>query len=241
VFVEGLSGTLVTIAKDVKLQIEFNPAQVGAYRLIGYENRALAAEDFNNDARDAGDIGAGHSVTALYEIVPASELKVSVDPLKYQGAPAKTGAATPGSDELFTLKLRYKQPDGETSQKIEIPCKDRKDASAHPSRDFDWAAGVAAFGLLLRDSKYKGNATFDLALELAQGGKGADKHGYRAECIELMRKAKGLNAPQQPLEPPAAPPGTDAILPNPFTPAVPAQPAPAAPYAPGSTRSGPMR
>ncbi len=246
VFVEGLSGTLVTIAKDVKLQVEFNPAQVGAYRLIGYENRALAAEDFNNDAKDAGDIGAGHSVTALYEIVPASELTVSVDPLKYQGHPAKAAADKAASDELFTLKLRYKQPDDETSQKLEVPCKDRPGASAHPSRDFDWAAGVAAFGLLLRDSKYKGSATFDLALELAQGGKGADKHGYRGECIELMRKAQGLKIAQQPHEPvpgplggpPGPPPGPPPGLIEPFGQGVPTQAAPSAPHAPGSTQSG---
>ncbi len=241
VFVEGLSGTLVTIAKDVKLQIEFNPAQVGAYRLVGYENRALAAEDFNNDAKDAGDIGAGHNVTALYEIVPVGELKTSVDSLKYQGQPAKAAADKAASDELFTLKLRYKQPDGDKSQKIEIPCQDRKDASAHPSRDFDWAAGVAAFGLLLRDSKYKGNATFDLALELAQGGKGRDAHGYRGECIELMRKAKGLKVGQKPVEPAPGPLGDYTVPADPFGQPVPAQVAPTAPYAPGSTRSGPMR
>ncbi len=239
VFVEGLSGTLVTIAKDVKLQIEFNPAQVGAYRLIGYENRALAAEDFNNDAKDAGDIGAGHSVTALYEIVPVGELKVSVDSLKYQGAPPKAAADKAANDELFTLKLRYKQPDGERSDKIEFACKDRSDASAHPSRDFDWAAGVAAFGLLLRESKYKGTATFDLALELAQGGKGADKQGYRGECIELMRRAKGLKearasaTPVLPSEDPGVPPHGG------YYPTVePARAAPATPYTPGSTRSG---
>jgi len=241
VFVEGLSGTLVTIAKDVKLQIEFNPAQVGEYRLVGYENRALAAEDFNNDAKDAGDIGAGHSVTALYEIVPADEFKTAVDQLKYQGQPAKAAADKAASDELFTLKLRYKQPDGEASQKIEIPCKDRKDASAHPSRDFDWAAGVATFGLLLRDSKHKASATFDLALELAQGGKGDDKHGYRAECIELMRKAKGMKVGQKPVEPMSGPLGDHVAPPDPFGPVVPAQTAPVPPYSPGSTRSGSMR
>src|SRR5262249_48201838 len=188
----------------------------------------------NNDAKDAGDIGAGHNVTALYEIVPTSEMKAGVDPLKYQGQPAKSDKPT--SDELFTLKLRYKQPDGETSQKIEIPCKDRPDAWAHPSRDFDWAASVAAFGMLLRDSKHKGIATFDLALELAQGGKGKDTHGYRAECIELMRKAKGLKVAQSPVEPVSSPTGYE-VRPG-YPPAVPADASPAGPFAPGSTRSG---
>jgi RNA polymerase sigma factor (sigma-70 family) len=236
VFVEGLSGTLVTMAKDVKLQIEFNPAQVGGYRLIGYENRALAAEDFNNDAKDAGDIGAGHSVTALYEIVPPGDLKGAVDALKYQGQPAKA-AADKASDDLFTLKLRYKQPDGETSDKIEIACKDRRDASAHPSRDFDWAAGVAAFGMLLRDSKHKGSATFDLAIELAKGGKGADTHGYHAECIELMRKAKGLKEGQKtaaaaPTPPQAGPlPPLAEPVPAPGDPVYPSSPYPT-PYGP---------
>jgi Ca-activated chloride channel homolog len=196
VLVEQMSGTLVTIAKDVKIQVEFNPAAAGGYRLIGYENRLLAKEDFNDDKKDAGEIGAGHTVTALYEVVPAGR-KVdgggAVDPLKYQ-APATRPAAQqqPFADELLTLKLRYKQPDGDTSKLLEFPVKNAAKRFADTSGDFKFAAGVAGFGMILRDSPHKGSATLGAVLEWAGEGVGADEHGYRAEFVELVKKAKGL-------------------------------------------------
>jgi len=191
VLVEQLSGTLMTIAKDVKIQIEFNPAQVAGYRLVGYEDRILAAQDFNDDKKDAGEIGSGHTVTALYEIVPAGE-KVpapSVDMLKYQ-VPAK--ATGQGADELLTLKIRYKEPTADVSQLIEVPVKDASRKFATASSDFQFAAAVAGFGMLLRDSQYKGNLTYDAVLEIATQHKGKDASGYRAELLEMMRKAKQL-------------------------------------------------
>jgi len=194
VFVDQLQGTLITIAKDVKLQIEFNPALVGAYRLIGYENRLLAAEDFNDDQKDAGEIGAGHTVTALYELVPAGtattvagEIAPGVDALRYQAPGAATEAAA--SDELFTLKLRYKQPEGDSSQLVDYPCIDHADPAVRPSNDFTWAAAVAAFGMILRDSPHKGNATMPAVLELAESARGEDRHGYRKEFIDMLRDA----------------------------------------------------
>jgi Ca-activated chloride channel family protein len=196
--VEQLQGTLMTIAKDVKLQIEFNPAQVAAYRLIGYENRVMKAEDFNNDAKDAGDIGAGHSVTALYELAPAGQSLddlgpqfASVEPLKYQRAAATTEIAV--SDDLFTLALRYKLPDADKSQRIEFPAHDRGLKVAQASRNFTWSAAVAAFGMLLRDSPHKGNATYAAVTELAQSSRGADLSGYRGEFLQLVEKAKALS------------------------------------------------
>jgi Ca-activated chloride channel family protein len=206
VLVDQLSGTLVTIAKDVKIQIEFNPAQVGAYRLIGYEKRILAKEDFNDDKKDAGEIGAGHTVTALYEVVPVGQqlvaLQKPVDPLKYQpslskpvpvtepAAPAATPA--PVSNELLTLKLRYKEPEGDTSKLVEFPLTDRGTDWAKSSRDFRFAAAVAGYGMLLRDSPYKGEATWSAVREWAQEGKGADASGYRTEFLALLEKAKAL-------------------------------------------------
>ncbi|MSR57221.1 MAG: DUF3520 domain-containing protein, partial [Planctomycetaceae bacterium] len=199
-FVEQMQGTLITIAKDVKIQIEFNPARVGAYRLIGYENRLLAAEDFNNDKKDAGEIGAGHTVTALYELIPAGaaatvagESLAGVDPLKYQQPGNATIAAD--SDELFTLKLRYKQPDGDTSRLVEYPAIDRGISTSQASADFTWAAAVASFGMLLRDSPHKGNATLPAVLELAEAGQGEDRAGYRREFIQLVRNTLPLLLP----------------------------------------------
>jgi Ca-activated chloride channel family protein len=191
-FVEQLNGTLVTIAKDVKIQVEFNPARVGAYRLVGYEKRMLKKEDFNDDKKDAGEIGAGHTITAFYEIVPAGE-KIDlpgVDPLKYQRTvkPAEENA----SDEMLTVKLRYKQPDGDKSKLLEFPVKDDGRRYAQASEDFKFAASVATFGMILRDSKFKGNASYDAVLELADESKGVDKDGYRAEFITLVRTAKSL-------------------------------------------------
>ncbi|HKQ49192.1 MAG TPA: von Willebrand factor type A domain-containing protein [Phycisphaerae bacterium] len=194
VLVDQMAGTLVTIAKDVKIQIEFNPGQVAAYRLIGYENRILAAADFNNDMKDAGEIGAGHTVTALYEIVPTSASTVGVDPLKYQ--PVVEGAKdTPrtASDELLTLKLRYKRPDGDTSKLIESPVKDSQRSFDDASDDLKFAASVAAFGMLLRNSPHKGDLTYDAVLTTATRSMGKDASGYRAEFVDLVRKAKGLS------------------------------------------------
>ena len=208
VLVEQMSGTLVTIAKDVKIQVEFNPAAVASYRLIGYENRLLAKEDFNDDKKDAGEIGASHAVTALYEVVPAgtaakgaADERPSVDPLKYQkpAQPAATATATTTtaagghSGELLTLKLRYKQPDGDTSALIETPVKDAGQTFAKASRDFKFASSVAAFGMILRESPHKGRATYGAVLEWAEDGlAGKDRSGYRNEFVELVKRAKGM-------------------------------------------------
>jgi len=193
VLVDQLSGTLVTIAKDVKIQIEFNPAKIGAYRLIGYENRMLRAQDFNDDTKDAGEIGAGHTVTALYELIPAGKEGdlPGVDPLKYQ-SPGEPVPPADASDELLTLKLRYKEPDGATSRKIEIPVVDPDTPPSAVSPEFRFAASVACFGMLLRESEHKGDATFDTVLELARSAKGDDPHGYRAEFIQLVETAKAM-------------------------------------------------
>jgi len=193
VLVEQMSGTLVTIAKDVKIQIEFNPAQVNSYRLIGYENRLLAKEDFNNDKKDAGEIGAGHTVTALYEVVPAGmtpDETPGVDPLKYQ-RPARPPVVS-DSDEMLTLKLRYKQPDGDTSRLLTTPVKDSDKSYARASTDFKFAAAVAEFGMLLRHSPYCGDATMDSAWEHAKSGLGNDPEGYRAEFLTLVETASRL-------------------------------------------------
>jgi Ca-activated chloride channel family protein len=169
VFVSQLTGTLFTIAKDVKIQVEFNPAQVKAYRLIGYENRKLANKDFNDDKKDAGELGAGHTVTALYEVVPAGSQEefAQTDDLKYQKV-----SVTP-SNELLTVKLRYKEPDGDTS-KLLTKIINTKEETAQPSENFRFASSVAEFGLLLRNSQYKANADYQSVLERARLAKGAD-------------------------------------------------------------------
>ncbi len=192
VLVEEMGGTLVTIAKDVKLQIEFNPGKVAGYRLIGYENRMLAKEDFNNDKKDAGELGAGHRVTALYEIVPAGQsVPGSVDSLKYQKPAAKKPEAK-ASDEWLTLKLRYKKPDASKSELLEFPFKSDVTNFERAKPDFKFAAAVAGFGMLLRDSKHSGTANFDNVLEWAIEGQGKDDKGYRDEFIKLIRKAKSI-------------------------------------------------
>ncbi|MDX9972134.1 MAG: von Willebrand factor type A domain-containing protein [FCB group bacterium] len=198
VLVQGLSGTLVTIAKDVKIQIEFNPAKVQAYRLIGYENRIMAKEDFNDDTKDAGEIGAGHSVTALYELVPPGARtpgNPNVDPLKYQQPVQPKAEST--SDELFTLKLRYKAPDGDTSKLLEYPARDTGGKLPQATPSFRFAAAVAQFGMLLRNSPYKGTSSYDDALVLAEYAMDKDPYGYRTEFVELVRKASAL-APDPP-------------------------------------------
>ena len=238
VFVEQMTGTLITIAKDVKIQIEFNPALVGAYRLIGYENRMLAAQDFHDDTKDAGEIGAGHTVTALYEIIPPSKLPAqpkepaAEETLKYQpnvkspasNRPADSNKTSPpaakqfdtsfppgpvppnsftgqgflkpkegnASFELLTIKLRYKQPDADKSALIEMPLHDEGRSFAQASTDFRFAASVASFGMILRHSPHRGNATLDAVAEIAQSSLGADKSGYRSEFVGLVRSAKAL-------------------------------------------------
>jgi Ca-activated chloride channel family protein len=191
--VDQMAGTLMTVAKDVKLQIEFNPAQVSAYRLIGYENRLLEKEDFNDDKKDAGDIGAGHTVTALYELVPAGVTPPApqVDPLKYQ-APLPSAEAT-GSRELFTLKIRYKQPDGDTSQLLQFAVEGEGKPIAQASPDLRFAASVAEWGMILRNSPHKGVSSFDSAYSLASGSVGKDDEGYRSEFLGLVKKARSLS------------------------------------------------
>jgi Ca-activated chloride channel family protein len=223
VLVEQMAGTLVTVAKDVKLQIEFNPAQIAAYRLIGYENRLLAKEDFNDDTKDAGEVGAGHTVTALYELVPAGQQipgereTTQADPLKYQpnariagnqaaqanadarryDADRKASAVDLGDtsvpvNELLTLKLRWKAPDGDVSTKREFPLTDAGVTLEKSSKDFRWAAAVAEFGMILRDSPYKGQANWSSVRELAIQGQGKDADGHRIEFLELIGKAEAV-------------------------------------------------
>lgn len=192
VLVEQMGGTLFTIAKDVKIQIEFNPALVSAYRLIGYENRLLKSEDFNNDKIDAGDIGAGHTVTALYEIVPAGQ-KIDlpgVDPLKYQQPATPSEAMTSG--EMMTVKLRYKDPQASTSQLLSFPLSDKGTRLSDASDDFRFAASVATFGMILRDSPYKGSANLETLIKDTQASLGEDAGGYRSEFLSLLHKTKPL-------------------------------------------------
>ncbi len=189
VLVSEFGGTLFTIAKDVKFQIEFNPAKVQAYRLIGYENRALKNEDFNNDKKDAGELGSGHTVTAMYEIIPAGAETTEeplhlVDPLKYQKQQIDPSAYN--SAELMTLKLRYKAPDANKSQLIVQAVKDRKVSLKNTSDNFRFAASVAGFGMLLRDSEFKGDLTYDGVIQLAKAAKGEDTEGYRMEFIRMV-------------------------------------------------------
>ncbi|MBN9118064.1 MAG: von Willebrand factor type A domain-containing protein [Planctomycetes bacterium] len=204
VFVEQ-GAALVCVAKDVKFQVDFNPAKVNAYRLIGYENRILKAEDFKNDAKDAGDVGSGHTVTALYEIVPVGvQIDLpDVDPYKYQkpaqgaGPPAgprngTNGFDRPGQqgDEWLTVKMRYKRPDGDASKELAAVLKG--EGTGRGSEDFRFASAVIEFGLILRDSPYKGGANLGAVIERASGALGADPNGHRKEFVELARRAKGL-------------------------------------------------
>jgi Ca-activated chloride channel family protein len=199
VLVNEIGGTLLTIAKDVKIQVEFNPAKVQAYRLIGYENRLLQAEDFNNDKKDAGELGAGHSVTALYEIIPVGvnssfELP-EVDPLRYQQKTEEFSGNN--SDELMLIKLRYKQPTGDRSALISQPLVDREIPLKNASNNFKFAAAVAEFGMILRESKYQGSANLDQVVNLARQSQGEDAAGDRAEFIRLVEACKTLlNSPE---------------------------------------------
>ena len=193
--VSEFGGTMFTVAKDVKLQVEFNPAKVQAYRLLGYEDRMLNKEDFNNDRKDAGDMGSGHTVTALYEIVPAGikdDYSVSVDPLKYQKTD-EVQKSSSASNEMLTIKFRYKQPDSMVSKLSQAVVNDNPENLNRTSADFKFAAAVAEFGMLLRDSQFKQKSNYDQAISLARQGKGEDNDGYRSEFIKLAESAKLLD------------------------------------------------
>jgi Ca-activated chloride channel family protein len=204
VLVHQINGTLMTIAKDVKVQVEFNPARVASYRLIGYEKRLLRKEDFNNDKVDAGEIGAGHTVTALYEVVPADGDAANpaasvppVDPLKYQTPSNSSSRAhldVIASPEMVTVKLRHKKPDGDVSELTEKAFTDNGSKFENAAPDLKFAAAVAEFGMLLRDSQFKGKGTIGAVIEWAQEGKGRDTAGYRAGFIEMVRKAEKLKS-----------------------------------------------
>jgi Ca-activated chloride channel family protein len=192
VLVEEMGGTLVTIARDVKFQVEFNPAEVNAYRLIGYENRVLEDQDFNDDTKDAGEIGAGHTVTALFEVVPSGvPMDIpGVDPLRYQTPIETTSRARSG--EILTVKVRYKEPDGDTSLLIETPVRDSEDGFESASADYRFASAVAAFGMILRDSPHRGTATLDDVIGIADSSRGPDVNGYRGEFVDLVRRARAI-------------------------------------------------
>lgn len=190
VLVREAGSTLVTVAKDVKLQIEWNPKLVAGYRLIGFENRMLAARDFNDDKKDAGELGAGHSMTALYEVVPTAggaQAPFDADPLRYQAERTPTSAAESG--ELMTVSLRYKRPDSSKSELSRSPVRPNELPLAQASNDFRWAAAVACFGLVLRNSEHRGDATLALAGELARAALGNDPHGQRHEFVRLLELA----------------------------------------------------
>jgi Ca-activated chloride channel homolog len=200
VLVEQLTGSTMTIAKDVKIQVEFNPAQVASYRLLGYENRALAARDFRDDTKDAGEIGAGHSVTALYEVTLVDEAVIGgpgIEPLKYQPSPEPAAARRLDPDpevsrELLTVKLRWKRPDASESTGLEVPLVGRGPAFNEAPADLRFAAAVAAYGMILRGSEQRGEATLPLVAKIAASALGRDDGGYRAEFLDLVRKAESL-------------------------------------------------
>lgn len=189
---EQVAGTLFTIAKDVKIQVEFNPAKVAGYRLIGYENRLMANKDFNDDTKDAGEIGAGHSVTALYEIVPAGQaIENDGIELKYsQVAPSESSF----NDELLTVKLRYKEPNGSQSKLLTQGLLDRGNSIENASDNLRFASAVAEFGMLLRDSRYKGSANFNAVTNRAQNALGSDLRNYRSDFLDLVRKGSRLKS-----------------------------------------------
>ena len=191
VLVNEFGGTMYTVAKDAKIQVEFNPAYVNAYRLVGYESRMLNKEDFNDDSKDAGDLGAGHTVTALYEIIPVGVDNHfgGVDKLKYQVERSidvvRNVFTASNNNELLTVKLRYKQPNSDTSERIEVPVL-TSEIDKQSSKDFQFAMSVAMFGQLLKESDFKGNATYQDVLKLAKAGIGKDEHGYQKEFIRLV-------------------------------------------------------
>ncbi|MFT5819596.1 MAG: Ca-activated chloride channel family protein [Crocinitomix sp.] len=191
VLVTEIGGTLFTIAKDVKIQVEFNPKHVKGYRLIGYENRVLENDDFNDDKKDAGELGAGHTVTALYEIIPTNskETVSNIDPLKYQNTSPNDG----NSNEILTVKLRYKEPKGTKSKLIEQILLNKVTPLNEASIDIKFASAIAEFGLLLRDSEFKADASFEALISRARSAKGKDAEGYRAEFIRLAEMAEELS------------------------------------------------
>jgi len=196
VLVNEFGGTLFTIAKDVKLQVEFNPAKVQGYRLIGYENRMLNKEDFNDDKKDAGELGSGHTVTAMYEIIPAGVKDTflkDVDPLKYQKNKAVANVSSP-AEEMMTVKFRYKAPNGDKSLLIEQAVLNKGIAFANASENFRFASCVAEFGMLLRNSDFKNGASFNHVFKTAKAAKGTDAEGYRKEFISLVKKASVLKS-----------------------------------------------
>lgn len=192
VLVNEFGGTLFTIAKDVKIQVEFNPAKVQAYRLVGYENRLLAPEDFNNDKKDAGELGAGHTVTALYEIIPVGvKSQFVIDDLKYQKTTINNQASN--TSELMTVKLRYKEPDGDKSKLMVETIDDSNKSLESTSDNFRWSAAVAAFGMQLRDSDFKGELSYADIHEMAKSARGKDEEGYRAEMIRMVESCRLLS------------------------------------------------
>ena len=220
VLVEQIGSTLVTIAKDVKIQVEFNPARVASYRLVGYANRLLAAEDFNDDQKDAGEIGAGHTVTALYEVVPTGQRsdKPDVDPLKYQpheaGDVAKVVPAT--SDELLTVKLRYKLPQEKQSTRLTMAVVDHDKSFANASSDLRFAAAVASFGMLLRNSNNRGQTSYDAVLTAAESA--CEGREDRLEFINLVQRAAQLSPLRTQEQPAAEWPAVSSIRPYRATP-----------------------
>jgi Ca-activated chloride channel family protein len=194
VLVREFGGTLFTIAKDVKFQIEFNPAKVQSYRLIGYENRLLNDEDFNDDTKDAGEMGAGHNVTALYELVPAvsDERIPSIDPLKYQATGTRNINQNSFSGEYLTIKLRYKKPDGNISMLLEKPVRGYINDFDDASENLRFAAAVSEFGMIMRNSEFKGTATLEGAAQLARSARGEDEDEYRSELIRLINTVKDM-------------------------------------------------
>ncbi len=191
VFVNELGATLFTIAKDSKIQVEFNPAKVKEYRLVGYENRALNDEDFDDDKKDGGEIGAGHTVTALYEITLQDDIEeINQSQLKYQVIVVKESAIN--TDEILTVKFRYKDPDGNESKLISQPVL-FSSLKQNPGINFNFSAAVAMFGMILKDSDYKGEANLDYVFELAESNLGEDQFGYREEFVQLVENAKRLN------------------------------------------------
>jgi Ca-activated chloride channel family protein len=191
-----MGGTLVTIAKDVKIQVEFNPAVVSNYRLVGYENRALKKEDFADDKKDAGEIGAAHTVTALYEVVLVGSMSKTVDaePLRYSNNALQVQTADPVSlqKEMLTVKLRYKEPAGDVSKLLEFPLIDTQKKLDAASRDFQFASAVAEFAELLRGSKHSQAGSWESLIARANDSRGEDRGGYRAEFVVLARKAEAL-------------------------------------------------
>lgn len=195
VLVKEIGGTLLTIAKDVKIQVAFNPNKVQGYRLIGYENRLLRNEDFKDDKKDAGELGAGHTVTALYEVIPVGvQSEVKLTDTDSSNVPADEDKPTFGSDDLMQVRLRYKMPNQNTSQLITSSLVDRGLKLDNASTNFKFSAAVAEFGMLLRESQYKGTASFDDVLKLANQSQGDDLEGYRAEFIRLVERSKSLKS-----------------------------------------------